>query len=240
MPWDFALVFVVLGVGVPWRGQQRVRELLSKPTMESRERQAIFLSTILVQWPAALVVLWRCRARGVTWEQLGFALPDPELALAVAFLLSLLLVLVQIGGLRRLAALPHEKQGLLGEITRKLMPESAEERRLFLALVATVAVCEEFLYRGFALAVLNDALREFVFGGVVLSSALFAVAHIYQGRRGVATTFIVGIIFAGAREYTGSLAPSIAAHFAADWVAALAAPRLLKRAEGAVRAENDK
>jgi membrane protease YdiL (CAAX protease family) len=227
MPWDFALILVVLGVLVPWRGFQRVRELLSKPALESRERIAIFVSTILVQWPAALVVLWRCRARGVSFDRLGLALPDPALCLAVTFLLSLVLVLVQFAGLRRMARLPQEKQGLLGDIARKLMPASALERRYFLALVATVAICEEFLYRGFALAVLDDSLPGLVFGGAVLSSALFAVAHIYQGRRGLVTTFVVGMIFAGAREYTGSLAPSIAAHFAADLVAGIVAPRLL-------------
>jgi membrane protease YdiL (CAAX protease family) len=233
MPWDFALILFVLGVVVPWRGFQRVRELLGRPALESRERIAVYVSTILVQWPAALVVLWRCRARGLSFEALGIALPDPALCLAVTFLLCLVLVLVQFAGLRRMARLPPEKQGLLGDIARKLMPASPLERRYFFALVATVAICEEFLYRGFALTALNDSLGGIALGGAVLSSVLFAVAHIYQGRRGLVTTFVVGMIFSGAREYTGSLVPSIAAHFAADLVAGIAAPRLLAAQEKA-------
>lgn len=229
MPWDFVLILAVLAILLPWRGYVRVRELLRRPLISGEERVAVYLSTMLVQWSAALFVLWRCRARGLSLNRLGIAISDAQLTFGVGFALSLVLVLVQFTGLRRMARLPVERQGLLADFARKLMPAAPREQLIFAALSATVALCEEFLYRGFALAALDDALGD-VLLATVASSVLFALAHLYQGRRGVVSTFVVGLIFAGARQYTGSLAPCVAAHFTADLVAGLAAPRMLRRA----------
>jgi membrane protease YdiL (CAAX protease family) len=234
MPWDFVVILAVMGIFAPLRGYQRIRELLRRPALSSEERIAVYFSTMIVQWPAALIVLWRAFARGLRFEQLGIALPDPQFTLAVTAVLSAVLVVVQVTGLRRMARLPAERQGLIGEIARKLMPATPRERRVFVFLVITVAVCEEILYRGFALAAFDDAFAAVPLSGAFLSSALFALAHLYQGTRGIVMTFFVGLIFAGARQYTGSLVPCIAAHLLADLLAGLRAPHLLGPSEAAV------
>ena len=64
----------------------------------------------------------------------------------------------------------------------------------------------------------------------IVSSAWFSFAHLYQGRRGVITTFVVGLIFAIVRIWTGSLIPVITAHIAIDLVAGILAPKFLRRA----------
>ena len=235
MPWDFVVILVVMGIVVPWRAFQRIRELLRQPELSTEERMAVYFSTMMVQWPAALIVLWRAFARGLRLEQLGLALPDPAFTLVVTVVLSGVLFVVQIAGLNRMARLPPERQGLLGEIARKLMPAAPRDRRVFLLLVLTVAVCEEFLYRGFALVVFQDAFAGAALSGAFLSSALFALAHLYQGTRGMVMTFFVAMLFAGARLYTGSLLPCIVAHFLADLVAGLRAPRLLRAREAPPR-----
>jgi len=228
MPWDFVVILGVMGVVVPWRGFQRIRDLLRQPALSSEERVAVYVSTMIVQWPGALVVLWRALARGLRFEHLGLALPDPQFTLAVTVVLSAVLVVVQFTGLKRMARLPPERQGLLGEIARKLMPATPHERRIFILLILTVAACEEFLYRGFALAAFDHAFPAVALSAAFLSSALFALAHLYQGTRGMVMTFVVGMLFAGARQYTGSLLPCVVAHFLADLVAGFAAPRLLR------------
>jgi membrane protease YdiL (CAAX protease family) len=238
MPWDFILILAVMGVVVPLRSYQRIRELLARPAVSSEERLAMYYSTMILQWPAALIVLWRAFARGMRPAHLGLALPDPAFTLAVTVVLSAVLVLVQFTGLKRMARLPHERQGLLGEIVRKLMPGTSQERRVFLLLLVTVAVCEELLYRGFALAAFDDALTAVALSGAFLSSALFALAHLYQGTRGLVITFVIGMLFAGARQYTGSLLPCVVAHFLADAVAGFKAPPMLRVPE--VRAGDER
>ena len=142
-------------------------------------------------------------------------------------MLALLLTASQIFSLRRLVRLPTEKQGSLGEIVRKLLPQNAVEALAFVALASTVALCDEFLYRGFALAVITKAASNFILLGVFASAVLFALAHLYQGRRGFVITFVVGLAFAAVRVWTQSLAPTIGAHWVADLVAGLAARRVL-------------
>jgi membrane protease YdiL (CAAX protease family) len=59
---------------------------------------------------------------------------------------------------------------------------------------------------------------------------MFAVAHLYQGPRGLITTFVVGLLFAAIRAWTGSLLAPLIAHFVADITAGLLAPSRLRSA----------
>lgn len=63
---------------------------------------------------------------------------------------------------------------------------------------------------------------------MVASSAWFAVAHLYQGRRGILTTFVVGLLFSAVRIWSGNLGPAIAGHIGVDLIAGLYSPRLLR------------
>jgi len=228
MPWDFALILLVLGVLVPWRGAVRVRQLLAAPQLASADRLAIYASTIALQWALTAVVAWRCYARGVGFAVLGVAIPDAQLSLGVAVALTLLLSMMQLASLRQLAKLPRSEQGFLGEMARKILPQDSVEALGFVGLAATVALCEEFLYRGFVYAVFERFSDGSAVVSVAGSAALFSVAHAYQGRRGIIVTFVVGLLFGGVRAWTGSLAAPIVAHLITDLLAGLLAPRMLR------------
>jgi membrane protease YdiL (CAAX protease family) len=230
MPLDFALILFVLGVLVPWRGTQRIRELLRQPFLSTADRLALYASTLAFQWLLTGVTLWRAVAHRLSLQRLGVAMPDPALVAATATALTLVLLVNQILSLRRLARLPAARQGFLGEMARKVMPQNLVESLAFVALVSTVALCEELLYRGFVFAALQDAVSNSVTFAIIGSSAFFSLAHLYQGRRGLLSTFLVGLLFAGVRAWTGSLAPCIVTHLVADLAAGLAAPRMLRAA----------
>ncbi|MBL8514270.1 MAG: CPBP family intramembrane metalloprotease, partial [Betaproteobacteria bacterium] len=53
-------------------------------------------------------------------------------------------------------------------------------------------------------------------GGVLLSSAIFGIAHAYQGRTGVLRTAIVGLMVAVLFVVSGSLWLAIVLHTAVD------------------------
>ena len=233
IPWDFVLVLVFLGVVIPWRGDARMKRLLSKPELTTADRLSLYGSTIFFQWLIVAIVAWRCAARSLSPEELGAAVGDPWQVAWTSIALTGLLCVNQVLGLRRITRMPEGKRGSVFAITEKIMPRTPRETLVFAALACTAGISEEFLYRGF---VFMAFVRMFVnFGppnavAAILSSAWFSLAHLYQGRRGIITTFVVGMLFALMRIWTGSLVPAVAAHIGIDLVAGICVSRFLRRA----------
>jgi membrane protease YdiL (CAAX protease family) len=233
IPWDFVLILAFLGVFVPWRGDARMKRLLNKPELTTADRLSLYRSTIFFQWVIVGTVAWRCAARTVSPEELGIAASDSWRVAWTAIALTGFLCVNQVIGLRRITGMPESKRGSLFAITEKIMPRSAKESIAYAALACTAGVSEEFLYRGF---VFMAFVRMFVnFGppntpAAILSSAWFSLAHLYQGRRGIITTFVVGIIFAIVRIWTLSLIPAIAAHIGIDLVVGICSSGLPRKA----------
>jgi len=230
MHWDFALILLVLGIAVPILGRRRVRQLMQIPSTTKMDRLSLYASTLAFQWIAAGVILWRTSAHEIRTSQLGFAMPNPALTVTVSIVLSALILLNQVMGLRRLAAQPTKTQGIVPQLALKLFPQDDVERLAFFALVATVALCEELIYRGFVQRVFQDWSRGSVIVAVVGSAVFFAVAHLYQGRRGLVSTLTIGVLFSTVRAWTGSLLPCVVAHFAADITVGMLAPGRLRAA----------
>jgi membrane protease YdiL (CAAX protease family) len=233
IPWDFAAVLVILAVVVPWRGYVRVKQLLKRESLSTPDRLALYASTIAFQWLATIFVLWRCAVHGYSPIALGIAVPRFWLVLAVTVAVSALITVNQLASIRRLASLPREKQGFFRALSLKLMPQNTTERLAFFALVVTVSICEEVLYRGWAQALFQTISGGSIVIALLASAALFSLAHSYQGRRGLIATFIVGALFSIVRAWTGSLVPTMAAHFTADLLAGILAPLWLSVADSA-------
>jgi membrane protease YdiL (CAAX protease family) len=230
MAWDFALILIFLAVAVPWLGRRRMRQLFAMPETTKMDRLNLYASTIAFQSLAAGVILWRTNQHGIRPAQLGLAIPSPRLTIAAAIALSALILLNQIFSLRRLAANPAEIKGILPQLAMKVFPQDDVERLGFFALVSTVAVCEEIIYRGFVQFVFESWSGGSVTVGIVASAATFALAHFYQGRRGLFSTSLVGLLFSAIRAWTGSLLAPLVAHFVADLIAGLLAPQKLRAA----------
>lgn len=227
MHWDYILILAVLAVIVPWRSSSRIRGLLGGPELLSSERILLYASTIAFQWAAVAIILWRCLAHHLSWIALGLALPHPFLSAIITAGMSTVLVFNQIYGIRRVAALPYESRGLIAKLAEKLLPRASNEILVAVLLVITVAICEEFIYRGFVEAIFSRLFSGSALAGALISAAFFSLAHLYQGRKGLLITFAVGLIFSAARIWTGSLVPSIVIHFAVDFAVGVAALKFL-------------
>jgi uncharacterized protein len=237
MHWDFAIILLFLGIVVPWLGHRRVARLMEVPSTTTMDRLTLYASTIAFQTLAAGIILWRTAERHIRPAALGISLADKKLTAVVSLLLCLLVVINQVFAIHRLAAQPSEAKGLLPQLALKIFPQNEVEQLAFVALVATVALCEELIYRGFVQRVFEDAVQGLAVAGIVISAAFFSVAHLYQGRRGLLSTFVVGLLFASVRAWTGSLVPTLAAHFVTDAAAGFLAPRRLRLALGKAAAE---
>jgi uncharacterized protein len=231
MPWDFALILGFFATAVPLLGRRRVRQLVSMPATTRRDRLALYATTVAFQWISTATILWRVRAHKIALVNLGLAIPKPGLTVLIMLLLSSLVLANQLVSLRRLTDHPESVEGLLPQLALKIFPQGSAERLAFGAVVTTVAICEEVIYRGFAQCVFQNWSGGMVLAGIAGSAALFAVAHLYQGARGLITTFLVGILFSGVRFWTGSLLAPFVAHFVADITAGILAPSRLRRVQ---------
>lgn len=231
MHWDFAIILLVLGVAVPLLGRRRIRKLMEAASTTKTERLVLYASTIAFQWIVVALILWRTHARQIAPAALGLALPRPGAALLAAVVLCALILVNQTVALRRLKDDPdNAAHGILPHLARKVFPQDGPERVAFAALVLTVSICEEIIYRGFAQRVFQDWAAS-VAVAIVGSAAMFSLAHLYQGRRGLVSTFVVGLLFSIVRALTGTLAPASAAHFVADITAGFLAPAKVRDAK---------
>ncbi len=208
----------------------RIKRLLSRPELVGNERLSLYASTITYQWVLFATIFWRSIARGLSPAELGLIVTLPGRTVFAAIALSLLLCANQWAGLRTMARTPPEKRGFMGRFTQIIMPRNGAEASLFTALACTAGISEEFIFRGFAFATLARVVGDAPFSvaiAVISSSILFSVAHLYQGRRGIITTFIVGIIFCSVRVWTGNLVAPIIAHMGIDLFVGLYARRVL-------------
>jgi membrane protease YdiL (CAAX protease family) len=229
MPWDFWLIFFVLGVLLPLRGRFRLRKLLTLPEIGRRERLSLYASTIAFQWFAAAAVAWRAWARGLTLDQLGLVVHGHGRILIASIVGAATLGGFQWLNLRRMGRSSGKVREFVQILAERILPQSPSELPPYLGLALTAGLCEEFLYRGFAMAALAKAGLP-PWSVVLLSSLLFSLAHLYQGRGGLLSTLVVGAVFGTARIAYDGLIPVMVWHFAVDAVAGVAGPKyLLKR-----------
>src|SRR5580765_4922064 len=146
-------------------------------------------------WPFPLPVGWRA------W--VGFAVPVAYLAL----------VFVQMRMIAaRPAALPKLRERL--QPLRALIPHTPGEYRLFVPLAVTAGICEEFLFRGYLVWVLQLVMG--LYPAAAVSMVAFGLAHGYQGGKFGFRAFGAGVVLGVMALVTRSLLPGILLHAAID------------------------
>ncbi len=192
-----------------------MRNLLAMPEVSSVERLSLYALTIALQWPAAALIGWRCWARGISWAELGLVAHDGVALLGASLIGAAILAFAQWKGWQRKVRARASSGGVALALAERILPRSTVELLVFFAVAATAGVCEEFIYRGFAMSALSRIGLPLWFVAMA-TSLLFGLGHLYQGRKGVIGTAILGILFAGARIGMGSLIPGIVWHATID------------------------
>lgn len=229
------VVAVYLVVGEPMVGQVLHRRFESRLRTDPGARRSFYGRLIVLEWGLALLalVVWLA-APGVDAGQVGLRWPQQWPGPLTGLVIALVLVFVVVstralrGGALLEAAEPARRpdhsapaQGRHaeppGQATLALLPRTVGERRLFTLVGVTAGVCEEWLYRGFFLAVVAagaGGLPTWVL--VAVAGVAFGLAHAYQGRVGVVTTGVLGAIMAGIYLQTGSLLLPVILHVLID------------------------
>jgi len=211
-------VLVLLVIAVPALGALVAARLKSVEDSPARKR-ARYARTMLILWTMTALAYYALQLHGQTPADIGLRAPHNVLWYAVGPLIVALLLSMSGAGRGDIST-------DYARAIRPVIPNDAVDWCWFVAVAATAAICEEFLYRGYALMQIA-ALTHSIIAGVVISAVAFGLGHAYQGRIGMAGTAITGLLYAALFLASGSLVPCMLAHFMQDMFgAALLARRL--------------
>lgn len=225
------VVAAYLVLGEPVVGHVLHRRFEGRLRSDPGARRSFYARLLVLEWGLALLamVVW-LSAPGVEAGQVGLRWPRewPGPVTGVVVLLVLVFVVVSTRALRGGALLesaaPVRRRSGEGrhseppaQATLALLPRTTAERRLFTLVGVTAGVCEEWLYRGFFLAVVAALAGNPSTSVLVVVAALaFGLAHAYQGLVGIVTTGLLGGIMAAVYLQTGSLLVPVLLHAVID------------------------
>jgi membrane protease YdiL (CAAX protease family) len=214
-------LLMVLALAVAWPAYEHFvdwpafQRRLGHDPAGARTRE--YAGTIVLQWLMVAVAgaVWMGQGRPLL--SLGLVVPGgwrlPASVAAVVLLgwmyLRQVPTVARSERLRRLVAARMD-----GLHVRDLLPRTARELWLFLALAVTAGICEELLLRGFLLQALAPVVGWW--GAAALGVPVFGVLHAMQGREGMLRTAAVGAALTLVVAATRSLLPAMALHALVD------------------------
>lgn len=173
-------------------------------------------------WSAWMSMLWTLVAAGIavwliearTWGSIRLVLPHGwRLWGTIALVLALTMTYGRT--VFRIARSKHPKRIKLGNPrVEKYSPHTRSELAWWIALSLTAGFCEEFIFRGYIIWAFQPIFG--LWGAAAFSVVVFAVAHAYQGVKGILGTGIVGSLLTLVVLISGSLLPAMALHALAD------------------------
>jgi uncharacterized protein len=174
----------------------------------------LYRSLVGEQILVTVVVLGLCLWGGVPAARLGLNSPR-------SWTLGMALLIGIVGGLALQSWMLRPKadkiRGKIKESVGALLPFTNPERRWWLAVSVGAGVCEELLFRGFLFYYLALYIPRIPWvAQVLLTSVIFALAHIYQGWKPAIGTGFVGLFLAGLYVLSGSLLFPAIAHAVVD------------------------
>jgi membrane protease YdiL (CAAX protease family) len=180
----------------------------------ARARVWLWSTSMTLLWTllAGAVVLWMFERRD--WTELRLVVPRGWRILATIGLLAVIAMFYA----RTMAKIARAKRSgrriKFPKQAERRVPHTRAELAWFVALSVSAGICEEFIFRGYLIWLLQSMLG--LWGAAAVSVVVFAAAHAYQGAKGALAVGIVGSLLTLVVLVSGSLVPAIAAHVLID------------------------
>lgn len=189
-----SIIALYLAVGEPLYGKIAYRQLLNTLDTDPSARIRFYRDIVILEWALVFLVLLTLWLSGGSLADIGLrpvSMDSESAALGLGAAVGLLAPVVLSAVSRRY------REGLQRQVepVRGMLPQRVDERRWFGLVAVTAGVCEEILFRGFLMAYLTALVPGMpVWAALAVSSAVFGMAHLYQGWSGVLTTGLVGAV----------------------------------------------
>jgi len=198
-------------------------------------RIMLYAGTFVTQSILILIIWFGIRLRGVRmrdliggrWQTVESFLLDVGLAIGFLVVALLLLFGVRIAlGTIDLHNLEKSKDDAMRMLS-PIAPHTYLEAGLFVLLSVCAGLFEEIIFRGYLQRQLG-ALGQNAVIGIVVSGAIFGLAHGYQGGRMMIAIAIFGVFFGIMAYLRKSLRPGMIAHAVQDSIAGITLFTMLK------------
>jgi uncharacterized protein len=202
-PWHTLLVVAVQGY-VAYRGATRFT-----PSLAHADRMNLYGRTIVFEWLVlgfVLLGVWLHGSplhsvMGERWCSLRQM--SSHVGIGVAFLMGSILF----GSILN--------PGIERSSVRAILPQTRSEMVVWILLSLSAGICEEALYRGYLQRQFIAVARN-VPAGILLSGALFGLAHSYQGFGQVLQIAVLGVMSGVLAHWCKSVRPGMIAHVLQD------------------------
>jgi len=155
---------------------------------------------------------------GGRWATPEAALLD--IAVAVGFYISAIFVL---GGLAYAMGMANPaKTHELKKQIEFLIPHSALETTIWIAVAATAGFCEEVIFRGYFQRQIG-AIAGSIWLGILFQGIVFGASHGYEGPQRMVLIAVYGLMFGILAHWRKSLRPGMMAHFMWDTISGILA-----------------
>ncbi len=223
--WDHGFVLVAAGLA-PLYSLWGYRQLERAVAAGARMREYVESIALLWLFGVGAVALWAGQGRPLA--EIGLAPPRgwpvlPGLAISAAIVWFLSAQLARVKKMKERPVAGVEQL----ESVRALLPESRRELGAFVVAALSAGVFEEIVYRGYLIAYLASYMP--LWAAVIVSAAVFAYGHVYQGVANLPRIFLLSIALAGLYLWTGSLLLPMFLHAFVDINSVLTARAVLSK-----------
>jgi membrane protease YdiL (CAAX protease family) len=184
-------------------------------------RLKVYSHTQIILWFMAAVCTLSWLASGRSFTQLGFR-SDPSLQFWIMWGLSLAVLAYFVWQIISMAMSRKARDEFRKQIAKAgsvdvVLPHTQKEHNAFQWLSLTAGITEEIIFRGFLIGALSIWLP--LWGAAIAATALFVLAHAYQGLPGMMRILPISAVLAAVFVISGSLWPVILLHIIGDMAA---------------------
>ena len=184
-----------------------------------------YYQTIAMLWGMVFVVFIMCLIGGINPGNIGvrpmsfhYPIWFTATILVISGLLIAIMLVQSIQLLTSAKAREEAKNKIAAEEgAGQVLPRTKKEKRLFVLVSLTAGICEEIIFRGFMVFLLQSIFPGLpIYLIVIIVSVIFGAAHLYQGWQGTIKTGVTGIFLMCLVLVTDSLILAMLVHFLID------------------------
>jgi membrane protease YdiL (CAAX protease family) len=202
-----ALLFAYIVFVIPIRGRSRYERFRLEVANDPSARLRYYRSSLPRKYVLSLVVVALFFANHR--EASGIRLATSAATIVPSLLPIMIGVVFGAVLVRWRASRPASRIKLARSLRgiADLLPRTVGERRTWVLVAITAGVTEELIYRGFVLSLLAHVSPSAdTFTLLIIGGAIFGLAHLYQGVKGVVLTWLLGVVLGGVMIAAGLFA----------------------------------